>query len=235
MPRGRPKKSVIGAKAESVEIIEDGRVKAPKKELDMVKAKKKAQKIMDVVDVSQKVNKVKQKGNMYERYIQKNLDWIQDLYRNGAKDRQICELFNIGYTTYMNYLEDYPELAEVQRLGKEVTDAKVENALFNKIVGVKIKKQVAVKLTDRNYDDEGKLISTVERIEVVTLEEEIPPDGNLALKWLEVKRKNVWDRTPKTETAESKIDNLFNEIRNQIDIKEAEAEKMIEVIYGERD
>ena len=88
--------------------------------------------------------------------------------------------------------------------------------MFKRATGVTIKKEVAMKVAEKVFNDEGKLISVIEKIEIVPLKEEVPADGNLAFKIMEVKRRKEYAKNVDSETSENKLDKLFGEIKNQI-------------------
>ena len=151
----------------------------------------------------------------YALFVEPNLDWIEDCYRNNVKEKVIFETLGINEQTYYSYLRKYPELKELKRKSKDVALAQVENAMFKRATGVIIKKQVPMKITEKFYED-GKISGSIEKIEIVEVEEEIPADGNLAFKILEVKRRKEYAKNVDSETSENKLDKLFGEIRNQI-------------------
>lgn len=149
----------------------------------------------------------------YALFVEPNLDWIEDCYRNNVKEKVIFETLGINEQTYYSYLRKYPELKELKRRSKDVALAQVENAMFKRATGVTIKKEVAMKVAEKVFNDEGKLISVIEKIEIIPLKEEIPADGNLAFKILEVKRRKEYAKTD-SQNENNEIENAMDELKN---------------------
>lgn len=72
------------------------------------------------------------KVNKYITHVQPKLDFIEAWYRNGAIAVYVARNLNVGYSTFLKYKNDYPELKERTLVGKEEAKLKVENSLFNK-------------------------------------------------------------------------------------------------------
>ena len=86
--------------------------------------------------------------------------------------------------------------------------------MFKRATGVTIKKEVAMKVSEKIFDEEtGKLISVIEKIEIVPLKEEVPADGNLAFKIMEVKRRKEYAKTD-SQNENNEIENAMDELKN---------------------
>ena len=86
--------------------------------------------------------------------------------------------------------------------------------MFKRATGVTIKKEVAMKVSEKIFDEEtGKLISVIEKIEIVPLKEEVPADGNLAFKIMEVKRRKEYAKTD-SQNENNDIENAMDELKN---------------------
>lgn len=76
------------------------------------------------------------KGTTYkEWYSKENLILLEGWCRDGASDRDVCELIGISYSTLYKWISRYPEFAEAMVKGKEVVDRMVENALLKRCLG----------------------------------------------------------------------------------------------------
>ena len=147
-------------------------------------------------------------------FVEPNLDWVEDCYRNNVKEKVIYETLGIPEQTWYSFLRKYPELKELKRRNRDVALAQVENAMFKRATGVTIKKEVAMKVSEKIFDEEtGKLISVIEKIEIVPLKEEVPADGNLAFKIMEVKRRKEYAKTD-SQNENNEIENAMDELKN---------------------
>ncbi|MFV0587470.1 hypothetical protein [Bacteroides reticulotermitis] len=122
---------------------------------------------------------------------------IKGWARDGLTDKDIAA--NLGYSaTYFCALKGKnKDVAEAIKSGRAPVDIIVENMIFKKAVGMSIKTQQAVKLRDVIYNSEGNK-SVIERVEIVTLTQEIPPDTTAGIFWLKNRKPDQWNKpTPK--------------------------------------
>ena len=91
-------------------------------------------------------------------FVEPNLDWSEDCYRNNLKEKVIYDTLGIPEQTWYAFLRKYPELKELKRRNRDVALAQVENAMFKRATGATIKKEVAMKVAEKVFNDEGKLI-----------------------------------------------------------------------------
>ena len=122
-----------------------------------------------------------------------NLIRIEGWARDGLDDKQIAA--NIGYNeTYFSELKGkIPELSKALKNGRAPLELKVENTLYTKATGMKVKVQQAIKVKDVYYDEEGRRCEN-ERIEIVELEQEIPPDTTACIFWLKNRKPEQWNK-----------------------------------------
>lgn len=122
-----------------------------------------------------------------------NIIRIEMWARDGLSDKQIAS--NIGYNeTYFSELKGkIPELSEAIKKGRAPIDFAIENKMFQKANGMKVKVQQAVKVKDVYYDEEGRRCEK-ERVEVVELEQEVPPDTTAGIFWLKNRKPKQWNR-----------------------------------------
>lgn len=122
-----------------------------------------------------------------------NLLIIKGWAKDGATDKQIAS--NIGYNeTYFSELKgQIPELSEALKNGRAPLDVIVEDKLFGKAVGMKVMVQQAVKVKEVYFDVEGRRCEK-EHVEVVELEQEVPPDTTAGIFWLKNRKPEQWNK-----------------------------------------
>lgn len=147
---------------------------------------------------------------------EENLIRIESWARDGLNDKQIAE--NIGYNeTYFSELKGkITELSEAIKKGRTPVDFAIENKMYDKAFGLKIKTQQAIKLKDVYYDEEGRRCEK-EGVEIVELEQEVPPDTTAGIFWLKNRKPEQWNRpAPRIE----EDDDIPKNPSKGIDIKE---------------
>lgn len=122
-----------------------------------------------------------------------NLIRIEGGARDGLDDKQIAA--NIGYNeTYFSELKGkIPELSKALKNGRAPLELKVENTLYMKATGMKVKVQQAIKVKDVYFDGEGRRCEK-ERVEIIELEQEVPPDTTAGIFWLKNRKPEQWNR-----------------------------------------
>ena len=122
-----------------------------------------------------------------------NIIRIESWARDGLDDKQIAA--NIGYNeTYFSELKGkISELSEALTRGRAPIDFAIESKIYRKAIGMKVKVQQAIKVKDVYYDDEGRRCEN-ERVEVVELEQELPPDTGAGIFWLKNRKPEQWNK-----------------------------------------
>lgn len=138
------------------------------------------------------------KVSKYITHIQPKLDLIEAWYRNGAIDVDVARNLNVGYSTYLKYKNDYPELKERTQVGKEEADLKVESSLFNNATGFYYEEETPIKCKDSYYDEQGKKVEK-EHVEVVSVKKYSKPDTMAQMYWLNNRDPNNWSQKQKVE------------------------------------
>lgn len=140
--------------------------------------------------------------------------------RDGLFDNQIAKNMGISEGTLYNYKNNYPQIREALKKGKEVVDIEVENALFKKALGYTVTIQKAFKLKDVIYEN-GKKVSESERIEYADEEVHIPADTTAQIFWLKNRKKQDWRDKVEYETNSdelNKVKELLGKIEDQAKI-----------------
>ncbi len=118
--------------------------------------------------------------------------------RDGLTDEQIAKNIGINPATLYVWKNNYPEISESLKKGKEVVDYEVENALLKRALGYTVKEE---KLTKDG--------------EVVKLEREVPGDVTAQIFWLKNRKPDVWKDKRENEDnndALAKLDEVLKEI-----------------------
>lgn len=115
-----------------------------------------------------KVTRYKLFAERYEVIVQ----WA----RNGLTKQEIAKEMRISTSTLNTWEKKCPDIVEALKEARAYAHARVENALFKKAVGFRIKRQQPVKKKVQDYDGVGKKIGEHEEIELIEIEEEVPPD-----------------------------------------------------------
>lgn len=115
----------------------------------------------------------------------------------GATDASLADFFNVHVDTIYEWKNVHPEFSESIKKGKYAADAVIANSLYEKAKGVRISKQVAIKLTTKrpvlNKDGEPtRQMEQTEEIEIVDVEEDVPPDTTAAIFWLKNRQPKEW-------------------------------------------
>lgn len=130
--------------------------------------------------------------NKYQTHVEPYFDVIEDMCRNGATDEQIYRTLGVGRDSFYRYKKQYTELSDILKRNKIYADAQVENALFKNAIGQVIKEKKPVKLKEIIYNDAGKKIKEIERVEVVEVETQIKGDTTAQIFWQKNRRKEEW-------------------------------------------
>lgn len=113
----------------------------------------------------------------------------------GATDKDLADFFEVAESTINNWKAEYPEFLESIKKGKVSADAEIAKRLYMRAYGIPVVRQQAYKVKDVSYDSDGKRIET-ERIEVVDLMQEQPPDTTAGIFWLKNRNPEHWREKP---------------------------------------
>ena len=79
--------------------------------------------------------KVKNKGGRPTDYKKIYNEQARKLCLLGSTDKSLADFFNVSEATINNWKIEHPKFLESIREGKEVADANVANALYNRAIG----------------------------------------------------------------------------------------------------
>ena len=125
--------------------------------------------------------------------LEKIKGWAMD----GLSDAQIRDKDHLGIAqqTYYTWKKEHPEIAEALRLGKEVADRRVENAVYKSARGyfvdevTTITKDAFTSKGEPILDEDGKPVKSVE---TKVVHKWIPPNSTAAIFWLKHRKPVEW-------------------------------------------
>lgn len=113
--------------------------------------------------------------NKYETHVAPYLEDIKYWCRDGATEEEICKRLGVALSTFQNYKNDYDELVEVLRNGKQHIDYKVEDALLQRALGYRFDE------VTYEYDEEVKRVTKQQA-----------GDTTAAIFWLKNRQPEKW-------------------------------------------
>ena len=129
------------------------------------------------------------RGKYHDWLTSEGLLKLEAWARDGLTDEQIAKNMGIGTTTLYRWKNDYREIRESLKKGKEVVDIEVENALLKRALGYKyteVTRERVVELNPHTGEPESKLVVTKEVVK------EVQPDVTAQIFWLKNRKPDVW-------------------------------------------
>lgn len=124
--------------------------------------------------------------------------------RDSFTRRELAEKIGISCQTLARWEKNHPEIAEAIRMGREITDVSVENAILKKALGFPTR-------------EVKKVIKADGQEEVTTVYKSVPPDLSAASVWLKNRCPDKWRDKPETSTSVSKVEKILGGIDAQAD------------------
>ena len=150
----------------------------------------------------------------YERWLEEhNLERIKGWARDGLTVEEIAHNMGVAACTLHRWMNDHEPISEAMRIGRDVADRVVEDALYKSACGyyVKVKKPVRIKRVE--YDPAtGKKTAEQETWQAVEEEVYIAPQVTAQIFWLKNRKPEQWrDKadvavTPSNGVLESLLD-----------------------------
>lgn len=109
--------------------------------------------------------------------------WALKFSLMGCIGIEIAQQFGICEKTFENWKKRYPEFLQAIRDGGDKADAEVAQRLRARAMGYVCKVEQAFKV---------KMGKDQEKVEIVTLEQELPPDTKAATIWLSNRQRHKW-------------------------------------------
>jgi hypothetical protein len=137
----------------------------------------------------------------YHTHVEPKLLLVEAWARDGCIDADIARKLGVAYSTFREYVKQYPALAAALKRGKEVADVEVENALFKRAVGYTYEEVTREATTDPKT---GQTIM----IETKRVTKEVQPDVTAQIFWLKNRRPDKWrDRQELSHSGSMEINN----------------------------
>lgn len=134
------------------------------------------------------------KGKYADWLTPEGLLKIEGWARDGLTDEQISRNMGIGTTTLYRWKDEFEEIRETLKRGKEVVDRQVENALMKRALGYEYEE------VKEKFEDGVITERTVTKKEVV-------PDTTAQIFWLKNRKPDKWRDKPGYEDT-SELDKL---------------------------
>lgn len=116
-----------------------------------------------------------------------NIEYNEQVYKLallGATDAQIASFFNVCVSTINVWKKGESEFLVSLKRGKEEADSNVAESLYKRACGYSLVTQKAFKVRTGNGSKES--------IEVVSVEENYPPDTTACIIWLKNRKPAQW-------------------------------------------
>lgn len=129
------------------------------------------------------------KGKYHEWLEPEGLLKIEGWARDGLTDEQIAHNMGIGYSTLQAWKNEYQDILDSLKRGKEVVDRMVENALLKRALGYSYKETTRELIVDK---DTGEAEIKITKI----VEKEVVPDTTAQIFWLKNRKPKDWKDKP---------------------------------------
>lgn len=140
------------------------------------------------------------KGKSAEWLTPEGLLKIEGWARDGLTDEQISRNMGIGTTTLYRWKDEFEEIRETLKRGKEVVDREVENALLKRALGYEYTETTREAVKDPDTGD-------VEMRVTKKVTKQVVPDTTAQIFWLKNRKPDKWRDKPAYEDT-SELDKL---------------------------
>lgn len=153
----------------------------------------------------------------YEKWLKpESLLLLEAWARDGLTDEQIADKMKINVATLYRYKQNYCEICEALKRGKEVVDVEVENALLKRALGYSTTEVTRERALN---PETGK----VELVVTKAVTKEVPPDTTAQIFWLKNRRPDLWRDKQNVELSGEVASNPFAGLTTEQLIKLADA------------
>lgn len=123
---------------------------------------------------------------------------IKNLAKQGKTDEQIAEILGVAYSTLRRHEKLSAEFSAALKEGKSPADDLVEQSLFSRAVGYRVR-----------YKKAFIIDKTVKAVEI---EEVYPPDTTACIYWLKNRKPDQWRDRKEVDLATSDLSNVKIEV-----------------------
>lgn len=121
------------------------------------------------------------------RFKEEYVEQVVKLARLGLTDAEMADVFGVCEKTFNNWKTSHPDFLQSIKKGKVISDAEVANSLYERAIGAEWVEEQAFKVKVDQY---------LERIEVVEVRKQAPPDTAAAFIWLKNRKADKWRDKP---------------------------------------
>ena len=133
----------------------------------------------------------------YQQWLEpEGLTLLEGWARDGLTDEQLSKNMGIGTTTLYRWKEEYREIREALKRGKEVVDIQVENALLKRALGYEYTEETRELVKDKETGEYSLPVT-----KIVT--KEVAPDVTAQIFWLKNRKPKKW-RSDQQESGNEK-------------------------------
>jgi transcriptional regulator with XRE-family HTH domain len=132
--------------------------------------------------------------NKYKEFVEPYLETIKAMCQKGLTEEQICENIGVGRSTFQRYKNQFRELRDTLKRGRQDMIAQVENAQYKRAIGYEYTVQkISIEPTGKVNKDGAPIIK--KKIETTT--KYMPPDVKACIFILKNRSPQDWhDRKP---------------------------------------
>lgn len=132
------------------------------------------------------------KGKYQEWLEPEGLLKIEGWARDGLTEEQIAHNMGIGYSTLQAWKNEYQDILDTLKRGKEVVDRQVENALLKRALGYE-------------YEEVSEKYELGILTERKVTKKQVVPDTTAQIFWLKNRKPADWRDKPEGETEQGGI------------------------------
>lgn len=143
----------------------------------------------------------------------------------GARNQELAMFFDVHITTIESWIQKNPEFSYAVKQGRLEKMMKAANGLYQRAIGYSCPDVHIMPQTIKEYDENGRVISTRTAPLITEIVKHYPPDPYAANKFLTVMFREVWAETTNhnvnlnadinyTKVEELKIEDLPDEVKN---------------------
>lgn len=129
---------------------------------------------------------------------------IKGWARDGLTDEEIAKKIGISKQTFYDWQKKFPDFTDSIKKNKELADREVEQALFRKAIGYRVKEVTR----EREFNP---VTRKKELVVVKEIEKEVAPDTTAQIFWLKNRKPNEW--RDKREVENTTPTNAFDSVR----------------------
>lgn len=130
-----------------------------------------------------------------DEQLERDLDRIKSMVKNGFTDKEISEELGIGYSTWKNKKSQNKLIKAAIDEVKDTRNQEVEEALFKNCKGYHYYEEVPTKVKEEVINENGTVL-TVEKVVVSTVKKWKPADLAAQKYWLNNRKKATWKENP---------------------------------------